>query len=86
MKIILKPELENFIQQQILSGRYDSADRVIEEALTLLENRNKYDNWVEDIGKKIDIAATQLDRGEGIDGETAINQIRKKLYQNQEVR
>lgn len=81
MNITIKPELENFIQQQILLGKYDSAERVIEEALTLLERRNQYDCWVEDIRQKIDIAAEQLDRGEGIDGETTIHQIREKLRQ-----
>jgi antitoxin ParD1/3/4 len=43
--------------------------------LQLLEKRNHYDRWVEELGNKIDIAATELDRGEGIDGETAINQL-----------
>jgi antitoxin ParD1/3/4 len=50
----------------------------------LLEKRNHYDEWVEDILAKIDTAATQLDRGEGIDGETAIAQLREKLQQDRE--
>jgi antitoxin ParD1/3/4 len=84
MDITLKPELEKFIQQQIKLGKYDSAERVIEEALFLLSKRNEYDKWVEEIGQKIDIAAEQLDRGEGIDGEIAINQLRKRLRQTEE--
>lgn len=43
MNITIKQELENFIQQQIKSGKYDSADLVIEEALNLLEKREQYD-------------------------------------------
>jgi antitoxin ParD1/3/4 len=46
-----------------------------------LSKRNEYDKWVEEIGQKIDIAAEQLDRGEGIDGRIAINQLRKRLRQ-----
>ena len=84
MNITLKPELEKFIQQQIKLGKYDSAERVIEEALFLLSKRNEYDKWVEEIGQKIDIAAEQLDRGDGIDGEIAINQLRKRLRQTEE--
>ncbi|NER25217.1 MAG: type II toxin-antitoxin system ParD family antitoxin [Symploca sp. SIO1B1] len=75
MNIILNPKLENLIQQQITSGKYTSIDNVLEEALALLEKRNQYEQWVEEIGQKIDIAAQQLERGEGIDGKTAINQL-----------
>ncbi|MEA5535455.1 ribbon-helix-helix domain-containing protein [Crocosphaera sp. XPORK-15E] len=84
MNIILNSKLENLIKQQIISGKYTSIDNVLEEALNLLEKRNQYEQWIEEIGQKIDIAAQQLDRGEGIDGETAINQLRKNLQQNKE--
>ncbi|NEP62263.1 MAG: type II toxin-antitoxin system ParD family antitoxin [Symploca sp. SIO2G7] len=77
MNIILNPKLENLIQQQITSGKYTSIDNVLEEALALLEKRNQYEQWVKEVGQKIDIAAQQLERGEGIDGETAINQLRE---------
>ena len=30
---------------------------------------------------KVDVAVAQLDRGEGVDGETAIAALREKLYQ-----
>lgn len=83
MNIILNPKLETFIQQQISSGKYDSINSIIEEALNLLEKRNQYDDWVEDIRPKIDLAAAQLERGEGIDGETAINNLREELRQSQ---
>jgi antitoxin ParD1/3/4 len=74
MTIALKPEQEAFIQTQLSTGQYTSAADVITEALRLLEKRNHYDQWVEDVRTNIDIAAEQLDRGEGVDGETAIAQ------------
>ncbi|WP_019501526.1 hypothetical protein [Pseudanabaena sp. PCC 6802] len=37
--------------------------------------RGGANRWVEDLRAKIDIAAAQLDRGEGIDGETAISEF-----------
>jgi antitoxin ParD1/3/4 len=49
-----------------------------------LEKRNHYDQWVKDVRTKIDIAAEQLDRGEGVDGETAITQLKAKLQQTRE--
>jgi len=75
MPITLQPEQEQFIQTQLATGRYTNATEVIAEALQLLEKRNHYDRWVEELGNKIDIAAAELDRGEGVDGETAINQL-----------
>jgi antitoxin ParD1/3/4 len=80
MPITLQPEQEQFIQTQLATGRYTNATEVIAEALQLLEKRNHYDRWVEELGNKIDIAAAELDRGEGLDGETAINQLRARLH------
>jgi antitoxin ParD1/3/4 len=84
MTIALQPEHEQFIQTQLANGRYANATEVITEALQLLEKRNEYDQWVEEIGTQIDIAAEQLDQGEGMDGETVVPQLRAKLYQARE--
>ena len=84
MTIALQPEQEQFIEAQLATGRYTSATEVIGEALRLLEKRNQYDHWVEEIRTQIDIAAEQLDRGEGIDGETVVAQLRAKLHQARE--
>jgi antitoxin ParD1/3/4 len=72
MTITLQPQQERFIQAQLASGRYTNAADTITEALHLLEKRKHCDRWVEDLRIKIDIAAAQSDRGEDIDGETAI--------------
>ena len=84
MPITLQPEQEQFIQTQLATGRYINATEVIAEALQLLEKRNHYDRWVEELRNKIDIAAAELDRGEGIDGETVINQLRARLHKKRE--
>ncbi|MFN5854714.1 MAG: type II toxin-antitoxin system ParD family antitoxin [Pseudanabaenaceae cyanobacterium] len=84
MPITLQPEQEQFIQTQLATGRYTNATEVIAEALQLLEKRNHYDRWVEELRNKIDIAAAELDRGEGLDGETAINQLRARLHKKRE--
>ena len=80
MKIEIKPELEQLIQKHLTSGEYTSTENVIEAALHLLEQRNQYNVWVEDVRQKIDRAAEQLDRGEGIDGETALAELRQQLH------
>ena len=81
MTIALQPEQEQFIQSQLKTGNYRNAADVITEALRLLEKRDRYDRWVEEMRDKVDVAVAQLDRGEGVDGETAIAALRAKLHQ-----
>ncbi|MFN6237189.1 type II toxin-antitoxin system ParD family antitoxin [Microcystis sp.] len=78
LKLTLKPEHQKLIEAKLDTGRYANPDEIIAEALQLLSKRDQYQQWVEDIGQKIDIAAEQLDRGEGIDGETVIMRIRNR--------
>jgi antitoxin ParD1/3/4 len=82
MKLTLKPEHQKLIEAQLDTGRYSNPDEIIAEALQLLSKRDQYQQWVEEVGKKIDIAAEQLDRGEGIDGETVIAQLKARLQKN----
>ena len=80
--ITLKPEQEQFILKQIKSGKFTNADQVINQAFKLLETINDdYWQWVEETRKKIDIAITELDNNEGLDGETVINEILERFKQ-----
>ena len=85
MNLLLKPEHQKLIEAQLSTGRYANPDEIIAEALELLNKHDQYQEWSEEIGQKIDIAAQQLDRGEGIDGESAIALLRKKLQKNSEI-
>jgi antitoxin ParD1/3/4 len=85
MNLLLKPEHQKLIEAQLSTGRYANPDEIIAKALELLNKRDQYQEWSEEIGQKIDIAAQQLDRGEGIDGESAIALLRKKLQKNSEI-
>ena len=85
MNIQIKPELEEIIAAQIATGRYTNPEDVISKALKLLLEWDKgYQNWVEETREKVDIAIEQLDRGEGIDGDVVISQLRDKLRQARE--
>ena len=80
MSIAIKPEQQQFIQQQIALGRFRSEDEVLEKALQLLASQYlEYENWVNDTRTKIAEAQAEIDRGEGIPLETAISQLRAKL-------
>ena len=82
MKLTLKPEHQKLIEAKLDTGRYANPDEIIAEALQLLSKRDQYQQWAEEVGQKIDITAEQLDRSEGIDGETAIAQLRTRLPKN----
>jgi antitoxin ParD1/3/4 len=84
MNLTLKPELTEFIQQEILTGKYASPDEAIEAALNLLKSQSATDRaeltrLATELREKIDSAAAQLDRGEGLDGDAVIAGLRAKL-------
>ncbi|MBN3944561.1 type II toxin-antitoxin system ParD family antitoxin [Nostoc sp. NMS9] len=85
MNITLKPEIEQFIQAQIATGRYANAEEVISKALKLLEKQDKeYQEWVEETRQKVDVAIAELERGEGLDGETVVMQILDRFQKARE--
>lgn len=85
MNIQIKPELEQIIQAQIATGRYSNPEEVISKALKLLLEWEKgYQQWVEETREKVEVAIDQLDRGEGIDGEVVVEQLREKLRKARE--
>ncbi|NER00174.1 MAG: type II toxin-antitoxin system ParD family antitoxin [Cyanothece sp. SIO2G6] len=82
MNITLTPAQVALIQQQIHAGQFKTVNQAVEAALQLLEKQMQYDRWVEETQQKIDLAAEQLDRGEGVDGEEAIAKLRAKLHRS----
>ena len=82
MNITLKTEQAELVQQKINSGRYNNAEEVIDEALQLLDQRDQeYENWVKETREKVDVAIEELRRGEGIDGDVVVAQLKEKLRQ-----
>lgn len=80
MKITLNSQQENFVDSQINSGKFTNADEVINTAFKLLEKMNEdYEMWMEETREKIDVGWAELDRGEGLDGETVVMEILDKF-------
>jgi antitoxin ParD1/3/4 len=76
MNIQLKPEQEKIIQTQIQSGKYNSAEEIVDVAFRLFDKlQSEYAEWIEETRQKVDVAVAELDRGEGLDGETVIAEI-----------
>lgn len=85
MKITLKPDQEALIHSKLQSGKYQSVDDVIQAALDLLDEQDKaYEDWIIETRAKVDEGIASLEQGEGIDGETFVNQLlaRLKLAKN----
>jgi putative addiction module CopG family antidote len=87
MNLTLKPELTEFIQQEILTGKYASPDEAIEAALNLLKSKSATERLATELREKIDSTAAQLDReawalpnnGKGLNPEDVLNGLRAKL-------
>lgn len=82
MSISLTADQERFVQTKLQTGKYRSAEEVLEIALRLL---NEYDRaeaeWVEDVREKIDAAIAVSEHTSPIDGETFVNQILERFRQ-----
>jgi antitoxin ParD1/3/4 len=79
MSISLTPELEQFIQSQIASGKYSSTEEVIIAGIKLLEERERiYKGRFEELKREIAIGVEQLERGERLDGREVIEKLRQK--------
>lgn len=78
LNVSLTPELEQFVQSRLASGRYQTASEVIREGLRLLEEREQArEAAIEELRAKIRRGGEQADRGEVFDGEAVFEEIRQ---------
>ncbi len=87
MSITLNSEQETIVANLIATGSFQTADEVLQVALKLLETERKsYRLWVSQTREQVREGIESLDRGEGVDGETVVNDLLAKLRQAKEVR
>jgi antitoxin ParD1/3/4 len=73
--IPLTSEHEQMIQAHLASGRYSNAEEVLTIALQLLLKLDtEHQAWLEETRQKLAIGLAELDRQEGVDGTTVMNQ------------
>jgi antitoxin ParD1/3/4 len=78
--LTITPEHEKLIQDHLDTGRYTNAEEVLAIALQLLTRLDtEHQAWIEETRQQIAIGIAELDRGEGIDGPTAMNQYFEKF-------
>ncbi|MGK7874301.1 MAG: type II toxin-antitoxin system ParD family antitoxin [Xenococcaceae cyanobacterium] len=82
MNVSLTPELEEFVQEKVKSGRYQSASEVISEALRLFEEQSKIRQMqIEKLRAEVAIGIEQAERGEVFDGEEVVRELLEEINQ-----
>jgi antitoxin ParD1/3/4 len=82
MNLSLTPEVEQFIQIQLESGKYATAEEVVLAGIKLLEEREKiYKERLEELKREIMIGIEASERGEVIDGEEFFQKMQLHLQQ-----
>lgn len=78
--IALSPDLERQIAETLETGRYASASEVISEGLRLLfaADLTRADRLAR-LREDIQIGLDQLDRGDSVDGATALKEVNARL-------
>ena len=85
MSIILTSEQEKIIQNLLSTGKFNNVSEVIQAALCLLEQESQsYQVWLDETRTLVDEGIASLESGEGIDGETFVNQLLADLQQGKE--
>ena len=70
--VTLGEHFEGFIAAKIDEGRFETVSEAVREGLRLLEER---ETKLDVLRQTLAIGEAQLDRGEGIDGETFMNEL-----------
>jgi antitoxin ParD1/3/4 len=85
MNLSLAPEVEEFIQVQLESGKYATAEEVILAGIKLLQERERiYKGRFEELKREIMIGIEASERGEVIDGEEFFQKMRLHLQQRRQ--
>ena len=88
MSITLNSEQETFTERLlwrivanlIATGSFQTADEVLQVALRLLEkDLQSYQSWVVQTRAQVQEGIDSLERGEGVDGETIVNDLLTRI-------
>ncbi len=78
----LPPQLEQFIQSQIASGKYASIDEIFLAGIKLLEERERlYQGRFEELRREVMVGVEEAEQGELLEAEAVITELQEKLLQ-----
>jgi antitoxin ParD1/3/4 len=79
MNVSLTPELEQFVQAKLKSGRYNSASEVVREALRLLgDHEQARATQLAEFNRELGRRLASLDRGERVDPAKVRSRLQRK--------
>jgi antitoxin ParD1/3/4 len=82
MNILLDPEQSAFIQTQLQSGQFSTAEAVIATALQIMATQQAdYQAWLEETRVKIKEGMEDLERGNVVDGEAFMAELQQRIKQ-----
>lgn len=82
MSMPLPPDLQQFADRQIASGKYTSLDEMLLAGLrTLVEQEQIYQGRFEDLRHEVLLGALEAEQGELLDATSEIEAIRQRLRQ-----
>ena len=82
MQITLDKQQEKFVTAQLATGKFTHAEEVVRLALRLLEkSQTEEQEWITATRAKVEIAVAEMERGEGLDGETFVAEILERFQQ-----
>lgn len=70
--VTLGEHFSQFVDSKIQAGRFESASEAVRAGLRLLE---EHEAQLDLLRQKLAVGEAQLDRGEGMDGETFMNEL-----------
>ncbi|HXG63517.1 MAG TPA: type II toxin-antitoxin system ParD family antitoxin [Blastocatellia bacterium] len=79
MNVSLTPELEEFVNKKVDSGRYHSSSEVVRAGLRLLQEQDELHQMkLETLRRELTRGIEQLDKGEGISGKRVFAEIKRR--------
>ena len=82
MTIDLKPEQQRVIDLAVRSGAYQNPGEVLDQAFEIIREQLDLEDWMleqrEAIGSHIETGFAQAERGELIDGDMAVEMLRRR--------
>lgn len=80
MNVSIGRELEEFIKSKVATGDYASASEVVRDGLRMLKDRDlEREARLQAVRDKIQKGLDQIDAGLILDGEEAMEEIRKRI-------
>ena len=82
MAIDLKPEQQRVIDLAVQSGAYQNPGEVLDQAFAIIREQLQLEDWMveqrEAVATHIETGFAQAERGELIDGDTAVEMLRQR--------